>query len=510
MADARVLVVDDDPAIRELVREFLAESPVTVTEAGTGQAALEALRREVPDLVLLDMRLPDMDGLEVLTELRLVGDFPVIVITADSSSSRTIRAIQGGAYDYLVKPLVPDTVAHTVARALEHYRLSAEVKELQETLAGRDVRERIVGTSAAMQAVYKLVGRVADSDAPVLITGQTGTGKELVAETIHQNSRRRRGPLIKVNCAALPETLLESELFGHEKGSFTGALARRQGRFELADKGTIFLDEIGELNLGVQKKLLRVIQFGEFQRVGGSVTIHTDVRILAATNRNLEEMLADGAFREDLYYRLNVIRIDMPPLSERRDDIPALVGFFLNRYRSAPDAPSTKISAEAMALLLADEWPGNVRQLENAIQRAVVLARGRVITPEDLEPDRPAELAPPRGSRVALAENGLGVSVAGQGASPGDRAALGDRSAVGDGTAASDGTAAGDSALVGGIDVAAWVSSNVPLKTAVAELERAMIAEALRQAAGNRSEAARALGIYRRLLYQKMEEYGLA
>ncbi len=450
----QILVVDDDPAIRELICEFLAESATDVTEAETGQQALEMVASDQPDLVLLDMRLPDIDGLEVLAGIKSSSEIPVVVITADSSSSRTIRAIQGGAYDYLVKPLEPDTINHVVDRALEHRRLSAEVRELQDALHLRDARERIVGAGPAMQEVYKLIGRVAASEAPVLITGETGTGKELVAETIHLNSTRKRGPLIRVNCAALPETLLESELFGHEKGAFTGAVARRKGRFELAGGGTIFLDEIGDMNLGTQKKLLRVLQLGEFERVGGSATLSSDARVLTATNRDLEAAVADGEVREDLYYRLNVIRIDMPPLRDRREDIPALVAHFLDRYRPAADEPAKKISQEAMAKIMSSDWPGNVRQLENAIQRAVVLSAGEMIGPEHIDTSAPTT-------------------------SP------------------------------AGLDVEALVRDGVPLKSVVADVEREMIAEALRASGGNRSEAARKLGIYRRLLYQKMDEHEL-
>ncbi len=449
-----ILVVDDDPAIRELMREFLEDASTNITEAETGEEALSAVGEDGLDLVLLDMRLPDMDGLEVLANIRAGHEIPVVVITADSSSSRTIRAIQGGAYDYLVKPLEPDTVQHVIDRALEHLRLSKEVRELQETLTTRDVRERIVGASPAMQEVYKLIGRVAGSEAPILITGETGTGKELVAETVHLNSRRRRGPLVRVNCAALPETLLESELFGHEKGAFTGAVARRKGRFELANGGTIFLDEIGDLNLSTQKKLLRVLQFGAFERVGGSVTIECDARVLTATNKDLEAEVVAGRIREDLYYRLNVLRVDMPPLRERREDVPALVAHFLDRYRSAPGEVPTKISQEAMERIMASDWPGNVRQLENAIQRAVVLSAGRVIGPEHVDTSAP----PPAPTEV---------------------------------------------------DVETLLRDGVPLKKVLADVERDMITAALRKARGNRSEAARKLGIYRRHLYQKMEEYGL-
>jgi two-component system response regulator AtoC len=452
-----ILVVDDDPAIRELVREFLADATTRVVEAETGQEAAAAFDREQPDVVLLDMWLPDVDGLEVLGQIRTAADVPVVVITADSSSSRTIRAIQAGAFDYLVKPLEPEAVQHAVGRALESRRLAADARALAPGASGPGIHERIIGTSPPMQAVYKLIGRVAGSDAAILITGETGTGKELVAETIHQNSRRRRGPLIRVNCAALPETLLESELFGHEKGAFTGAVERRKGRFELADGGTLFLDEVGELNPSTQKKLLRVLQIGQIERVGGSVTLQTDVRVVAATNRDLEADLVTGRFREDLYYRLNVIRIELPPLRDRHEDIGALVAHFLDRFRPTPGAPPVKISKEAMQQLLAYDWPGNVRQLENTIQRAVVLSGGRVITPDqiDLTHSAPAAVARP------------------------------------------------------GLDVRALVGESVPLKTVLANVEREMIEEALRQAGGNRSEAARILHIYRRLLYEKMEEYGI-
>jgi len=452
-----IMVVDDDPAIRELVREFLADGATQVVEAETGAGALEALAQARPEVVLLDMWLPDVDGLDVLAQIRGASDIPVVVITADSSSSRTIRAIQAGAFDYLVKPLEPEAVHHTVDRAFESRRLAQDLRE-QPAEPGADARERIVGTSARMQTLYKLIGRVAGSDAAILITGETGTGKELVAETLHQNSRRRRGPLIRVNCAALPETLLESELFGHEKGAFTGAVERRKGRFELADGGTIFLDEVAELNASTQKKLLRVLQFGQFERVGGTVTLQTDARVVAATNRDLEADVVSGRFREDLYYRLNVIRIELPPLRDRREDIGALVAHFLDRYRHAPGAAPTKIGKEAMQRLLVHDWPGNVRQLENAIQRAVVLSGGRVITPEQLDLEHGAPVTVPRS----------------------------------------------------GLDYRALVRDAVPLRTVLANVEREMILEALRQAGGNRSEAARGLHIYRRLLYQKMEEYGIS
>ncbi len=442
--DTTILVVDDDNAIRELVREFLSElaDPPTVTEAGTVEEAMTRFEADSPDLMLLDMRLPDGDGLDVLARIRATGStVPIVVITADSSSSRTIRAVQGGAWDYLVKPLEPETVRLVVERALAHRTLTETIRFLQETVAERDVPEKIVGSSGPMQAVYKLVGRVASSDVPVLITGETGTGKELVAETIHENSRRRRGPLVRVNCAALPETLLESELFGHEQGAFTGAIDRRKGRFELADKGSIFLDEIGEMEPSTQKKLLRVLQSGRFERVGGQATIEVDARVIAATNIDLEAAVASGRFREDLYYRLDVIRIDMPPLRSRRDDIPALVAHFLDKYRPG-SGPAKKISEEAMTRLLEHDWPGNVRQLENSIQRAVVLSRGEVISEDDLD----LEGAPPIRTDLVL-------------------------------------------------DPAALVQEGLSLEAVIARVERSLAAEALRSAKGDALEAAKLLGI---------------
>ena len=449
---SQVLIVDDDSAIRELLREFLAEEGLATSEAASAAEARQALETSDPDVILLDMWLPDGDGLDVLDSLRGRPEIPVIVITADSSSSRTIRAMQAGAFDYLVKPLEPEAVRAALRRALDQRRMA---RDLRATVLP-DGRERIVGSGTAMQAVYKLIGRIADAEASVLITGETGTGKELVAETLHQNSSRRAGPLIRVNCAALPESLLESELFGHEKGSFTGAIGLRKGRFELAHGGTIFLDEVGELSPSTQKKLLRVLQFGEFERVGGAVTLRSDARVVAATNRDLEAEVQKGHFREDLYYRLNVLRIALPPLRERRDDFPALIAHFLDRYRPAPGAPPAKISGPAMRQLIAGDWPGNVRQLENSIQQAVVLSGGRVITPEHLR-QMPLSVTPEKNH----------------------------------------------------LDLAALVRESVPLKSVLAKVEREMIVEALRQAAGNRSEAARMLHIYRRLLYEKIEEYGL-
>lgn len=384
MSERHILVVDDDRAIRDTLADLLGEAHKIAT-AATGAEALNKIKGERYDLILLDLRLPDKDGLELLQELFVKGvDSPIIVITAHGTSSTAIQAMQAGAFDYLVKPLDLAEVEITVARLFKHRQLASQVQELQEALDTRGLQDRIVGQSGPMQVVFKTIGRVANSDSTVLIMGETGTGKELIADTIQANSRRRRGPFIKVNCAALPETLLESELFGHEKGAFTGAVERRKGHFEMADKGTIFLDEIGEMSLSTQKKLLRILQQGEFQRVGGSNTITVDVRVIAATNKDLEQEVAAGNFREDLFYRLNVIVIDLPPLRERMDDIALLVAHFLDKYRYNNSRSASRISEEALQALMGYSFPGNVRELENTIERAVVLSQGRMIGPEHL------------------------------------------------------------------------------------------------------------------------------
>jgi two-component system response regulator AtoC len=391
--ERRILVADDDAAIRDLLKELLVSEGYAVVEARSGREVLQLVSQAPPELMLLDLRLPDSDGMEVMRRLKERDlAVPTILITAFGTSSAAIQAIQLGAYDYITKPFELDDVLLTIQRFFEHERLASEVRKLRGQLEGRAVTERIIGNAPAMQAVYKMIGRVAQTNATVLVTGETGTGKELVAEVIHLYSPYRDGPLVKVNCAALPETLLESELFGHEKGSFTGAVAQHKGRFELAHKGTIFLDEIGEMTLGTQKKLLRVLQEKEFERVGGTTPVKVDVRVIAATNRNLRHEVEQGRFREDLFYRLNVITVHMPPLRERKADIPLLVEHFLDKYRYTPSAPPARISEDAMALLLEHDWPGNVRELEHAVQRAVVLSQGGVITREHLNLDPAKEL----------------------------------------------------------------------------------------------------------------------
>lgn len=388
-----ILVADDDAAIRGVLRDLLQDEGYDVSEAGNGTEVVEAFTAapaERPGLVLMDVRMPDKSGLDVLREIaasRKASDsqqLPVIIMTAFSTSNVAIEATQLGAYDYITKPFDLDHVLLTVQRYFERQHLTDQVEALSVRLGERDPNEIMIGNSPAMQEVYKTIGRVARSDATVLISGETGTGKELVASILHNSSTYSRGPLIKVNCAALPETLLESELFGHEKGSFTGAVTQRKGRFEMANKGTIFLDEVGEMSLPTQKKLLRVLQEREFERVGGSVSIRIDTRIISATNKVLSQEIEEGRFREDLYYRLNIISIYLPPLRDRRDDIPLLVEHFLDKHRYQPQAGPARISQSALDKLMEYDWPGNVRQLENVIERATVLSRGGVITEDSL------------------------------------------------------------------------------------------------------------------------------
>jgi len=383
---SRILIADDEATIREVLEEILESEGATVESVGSGVEARAKILADEPDVAIFDIRMPAPDGLDLLRELRGRGlDLPILIITAQDSSSVAIDAMQRGAYDYVSKPFDIDEVLIVVQRAVEHRKLTRRVHELEQ-VARPNARDLIIGRSMAMQQVYKLIGRVAASDATVLITGESGTGKELVAQVIHRSSERREGPFIAVNCAALPETLLESELFGHEKGAFTGAMTQRKGRFEQATKGTLFLDEIGEMSPSTQKKLLRVLQERTFERVGGNIPVKADVRMITATNRDLLQDSKTGSFREDLYYRLNVINIHMPPLRDRMDDIPPLVDHFLYKHRRSGQA-APRIAESAFELLHSYGWPGNVRQLENTIERAIVLAQGQLIGPEHIQLD---------------------------------------------------------------------------------------------------------------------------
>ncbi len=383
----RILIADDDAGIRGMLRDFLEDEGFDVDETDDSEHVLGVLKSDNPPmLVLMDVRMPNKSGIDVLRELSKErgAQLPFIIMTAYGSANLAIEAMQLGAFDYITKPFDLDDVLITIRRFVEHQNLLKRVSSSGTGRTNSDPTDYIIGNSVAMQDVYKTIGRVARSDSTILIAGDTGTGKELVATVLHRNSGYSGGPLVKVNCAALPETLLESELFGHEKGSFTGALNQRKGRFEMANKGTIFLDEVGEMTLSTQKKLLRVLQEREFERVGGSISVKVDTRVIAATNKNLSTEVREGRFREDLFYRLNVISIYLPPLRARREDVPLLVEHFLHKHRYSSRSSPAKISTSAMQALMEHDWPGNVRELENIIERAVVLAQGTIITDEHL------------------------------------------------------------------------------------------------------------------------------
>jgi two-component system NtrC family response regulator len=380
-----ILVVDDELAQRELVWGFLKKQGFNVSSAESGERALELFRQESFDLVLTDQKMPKMSGLDLLQSIHAINpETAVILMTAYGSIEAAVSSIKGGAIDYLTKPLNLDELLFRIRQAGEHRRLFIENRELRETLQDRHRIEGIIGESGRMLEVLSMVRRVAPSEATVLIRGESGTGKELIAKAIHFASPRASGPLVKVNCAALPETLLESELFGHEKGAFTGAVTSRQGRFELANNGTIFLDEIGDLPLHLQAKLLRVLQEREYERVGSSRSVKVNVRILTASHRPLEALIKAGQLREDLYYRLNVVMILIPPLRERRTDLTFLIDRFLQRFAEKNHKSIQGVTREARDILLRYDYPGNVRELENIIERAVVLTRDDVIGSGDL------------------------------------------------------------------------------------------------------------------------------
>jgi two-component system, NtrC family, response regulator HydG len=401
MTGARILVVDDEPAARSGLEKLLRHAGYAVDTAPDGRAALALAADRPPDVVVTDLRMPVMDGMTLLRALReLDGELPVIVATAYGDVASAVEAMREGAIDYLTKPIDFDAMLIAIERARERRALRSDAENLRRQLRERDAEglRGLIGASPAMQLVYRFARQVAPSRATVLITGESGTGKGELARTIHGLGTRASAAFVALHCAAVPETLLESELFGHEKGSFTGADKRRIGRFEQADGGTLFLDEIGELSQLVQTKLLRVLQERTLERVGGNETIPVDVRVMAATNRDLPTEVREGRFREDLYYRLNVVHLEMPPLRVRGNDILVLANAFLHRFVDDNKKPVDGFTAEARHQLLSHRWPGNVRELENAIERAVVMCEGRCIEDRDL----PFEIAPPARGLVRL------------------------------------------------------------------------------------------------------------
>jgi len=454
-AGARILVVDDERSMREFLEILLRKERYEVTTAGDVDGALLALESDDFDLVISDIQMPGKSGLDLLKAIREANpDTLVVMITAFATTETAIAAMKEGAYDYLTKPFKVDEIKLVVQKALEKKTLSTENARLRSELRSERRERQLVGTSGPMQQVYEMIGRIATTKTNVLIVGESGTGKELVARAIHNESDRGEAPFVALNCAAIPENLLESELFGHVKGAFTGAVGNKPGLFETADGGTLFLDEVGELPLPLQVKLLRALQERTIRRVGGNSDRRVDVRIVAATNRRLEDEVAAGRFREDLYYRLNVIQLALPPLRERLEDLPLLVHHFIEKFARELGKPVRGISEEAMARLRAHAWPGNVRELENGIERAVALSRSEWIEAESLPP------------------------------------ALGQ---------ASEGKGASKSLPEGRID----------LDDLVAEYERGLLLHALERSGGVKKRAAHALGISFRSFRYRLEKLGL-
>jgi two-component system response regulator HydG len=400
---ATVLVVDDDPGLRESLERTLAREGYRVVVAPDGRAGLERLQAGQVDLVVTDLKMPGLSGLELLRAAKAMApDVDVIMLTAFGTVEEAVKAMKEGAYDFLTKPFRREQLLKLMDKAIERRALIAQNRVLQQQLEDLRARGQAIGASPVFRRLMTLIEQVADSEATVLILGESGTGKELAAREVHQRSPRRQGPFVAVNCAALPETLLESELFGYEKGAFTGATGRKEGRFELADGGTLFLDEVADLSPVTQPKILRVLQSGEFERLGGTRTIRVDVRLVAATNQDLARMVREKRFREDLFYRLNVITVHVPPLRERPEDIPLLAHHFLRVYAAKNNRRLEGFSAEAMNRLESYAWPGNVRELENVIERAVVLAKEGRITETDLPEDLGGVKPPPRDAILAL------------------------------------------------------------------------------------------------------------
>lgn len=446
----QVLIVDDEMSVRKLLNAVAHKAGYEVHLAENGQEAIEKAKALKPGVILMDIRMPVLDGMEAFEVIHKEHpQIAIILMTAHGTVDTAVEAMRRGAFDYLVKPSNVTEVRLLLERAFRMQRLSEEVLALRSEVQDKYQMMNIIGKSAIMQQVYKTVGRVAQTQATVLVSGESGSGKELIAKTIHNNSLRRNGPFIKVNCGALPEGLMESEMFGYEKGAFTGAIARKLGRFELAHGGTLFLDEVGELPPPLQVKLLRVLQEREFERVGGTETIRVDIRIIAATNRDFGEWVKRGLFREDLFYRLNVVPIHVPPLRERPEDIPLFIDFFVRRFARESHLPIPYVMPEVIETLMRYSWPGNVRELANVLERAVIMSNG-IISSEDFPGLSPKSCA----GKVIIPETGT-------------------------------------------------------LKEILHQVEKQVILRALKEHHGNRVRTAQALDISRRALLYKIEEYGL-
>ncbi|GAA0178290.1 sigma-54 dependent transcriptional regulator [Clostridium sediminicola] len=445
----KILIADDEKNMVWAIKKALKNEQYTIITAANGEEAVEKVKSEEPNLVLLDLRMPKKDGMTALKEIKDINqNIPVIMITAHGTMESAIEAMKIGALDYISKPFDVEELKIYIRKALDIEGMKKKIEYLTEELKN-NTGKVIIGDSPKMKEVLQIVDRVAKSNASILITGESGTGKELIANAVHYNSDRSENPYIKVNCGVIPENLIESELFGHEKGAFTGAISKKLGKFERADGGTILLDEVGELSLATQVKLLRVLQEKEIERVGGSEVLKIDVRVLAATNRNLEKMIEEGTFREDLYYRLNVIPLELPPLRERKDDIPFLVQYFIAKYCKEMGRDLIELNEEAMHILIQYTWKGNIRELENVIERLVILSKGSCIMKEDLPKDM--YLKEVESQDFILTDDGINLE----------------------------------------------------------EVEKSLITQALVKTDNNRTKAAKLLGITRHTLLYRMEKYNI-
>jgi len=485
-----VLIIDDEKDVHYSFRRLLEKEPLEIFSAESGDEGIRLARKHHPDLIVMDIRMGQQSGLDTLKELRQMNPKQVIVMmTAYGTSQTAIEAMKRGAYDYVLKPFDIPQLKTLLSEALAAARAMKQIVAFPTKLNAEESGQTIVGKSPPMQQVYKLIGQVAPTSTTILITGESGTGKELVARAIYQNGARVNKPFIAINCAAIPENLLESELFGHEKGAFTGALAQRIGKFEQCDGGTLFLDEIGDMPMTTQTKILRVLQEGEISRVGNNASIKTDVRIIAATNKDLWQAVQRKEFREDLFYRLNVVRLNLPPLRDRSTDIPLLVAYFINKFRLKQPTGPSQIADDAMAAIQRSSWPGNVRELENCIQRAMVLASGNTITLANL----PEEIA--RGQRPTAA-------VSSDPAQPVFSAAV--PAAVG-----ADSAAQGKAALHQAVETLFNFARTDKQFKLLPAAERELIVRALAETSGNQVQAAKLLGVTRATLRKRVDKFGI-
>jgi nitrogen regulation protein NR(I) len=474
----KLLLIDDEADVRYSFGRIFDSPEIELTTASSGEEGLKLLPSIKPDLIIMDVRMGGITGMETLRRLRQMdAKVPVIMMTAYGTTQTAIEAMKLGAYDYLLKPFDVPKLKQIIASALNAARAMREVVSYQPLLESEDYDIGIVGRSEAMQNVFKLIGQLAGSAATALITGESGTGKELVARAIYHHSNRSDQPFVAINCAAIPENLLESELFGHEKGAFTGATSQRVGKFEQCNRGTIFLDEIGDMSLSTQTKILRVLQSGTFERVGGNQMVKVDVRVIAATNKPLEQAVTNREFREDLFYRLNVVRIQIPPLRERRDDVPLLINYFLKKIAQDLRETPKSISPDVIAAMVRYHWPGNVRELENVVRRATVVAKGDVILPADLPREISASPAPPAPAPelAPLAPSAPAPAV------PSDLASLVQQ-------------------------LFEWARQDRSLKI-IPAVERELVIRALAETGGNQVQAARLLGITRATLRKRIDKF---